>query len=130
MRKYKATGCARFFIVLLILAPLAYVGASLYNNQNPIDNIKELLGMNDNTSSSDENTLELDPSNDPEPGRTPPPVDPQAKEEIDDLTSENEALTKENTDLKEEVSDLKERVKALEEEINSLKAAVVDTTGN
>lgn len=44
-RKYKMTGCARFFIVLIILAPLAYIGASYYNNQDPIENIKSLLGI-------------------------------------------------------------------------------------
>ena len=45
MKKYKATGCARFFVVMLILAPLAYVGASLYNGQDPIQNIKDLFAF-------------------------------------------------------------------------------------
>lgn len=44
-RKYKMTGCARFFIVLIILTPLAYIGASYYNNEDPIENIKGLLGI-------------------------------------------------------------------------------------
>ncbi len=136
MRKYKATGCARFFIVLIILAPLAYVGASLYNGQNPVDNIKELLGMNDADSSADDNALILDEQNSTEPARTPPPVESTNDEEVSDLTKqntdlteENSSLTEENSDLKEEVGQLKERIKGLEEEIEKLKAAI-DTTGN
>ncbi len=42
--KYKTTGCARFFLILIILAPLAYIGASYYNGQDGIQNIKNLFG--------------------------------------------------------------------------------------
>ena len=44
--KYKTTGCARFFFALIILAPLAYIGASYYNGQNGIENLKNLVGLN------------------------------------------------------------------------------------
>jgi peptidoglycan hydrolase CwlO-like protein len=44
-RKYKITGCAKFFFVLIILAPLAYIGASYYNGENGIQNAKEFLGI-------------------------------------------------------------------------------------
>jgi hypothetical protein len=50
--KYKATGCARFFLVLIILAPLAYLGASYYNGQDGIENVKSLLGIGDDDSDS------------------------------------------------------------------------------
>lgn len=43
-KKYKVTGCAKFFFVLLLLAPLAFIGASYYNGQNPFDTIKRVLG--------------------------------------------------------------------------------------
>lgn len=47
-RKYKMTGCAKFFFVLIILAPLAYIGASYYNGEDGIQNVKEILGIGNN----------------------------------------------------------------------------------
>lgn len=40
-RKYKLTGCAKFFIFFIIAAPLAYLGASYYNGQNPLKEVQE-----------------------------------------------------------------------------------------
>ncbi|MDH3651512.1 MAG: hypothetical protein OEQ53_17650 [Saprospiraceae bacterium] len=62
-RKYKTTGCAKFFFVLIILAPLAYIGASYYNGQDGIQNVKNLLGIgssNDATSNNQDDTYDLD----------------------------------------------------------------------
>ena len=42
-KKYKLTGCAKFFIFFIIAAPLAYVGASYYNGQDPIKKLKEYI---------------------------------------------------------------------------------------
>lgn len=42
-RRLKLTGFARFFIVMLFLVPLAYLGAAYYNGQDGIQNIKNLL---------------------------------------------------------------------------------------
>ncbi len=36
-KKYKLTGCARFLIFLLIVAPLVYVGVSYAQGQNPFE---------------------------------------------------------------------------------------------
>jgi cell division protein FtsB len=47
--KYKTTGCAKFFLILVILAPLAYIGASYYNGQDGIENIKGIFGSGKNT---------------------------------------------------------------------------------
>ena len=44
-RKYKTTGCFKFFLVLVILAPLAYIGASYYNGQDGWGNFKSLIGL-------------------------------------------------------------------------------------
>lgn len=44
-RRMKMTGFARFFIVMLFLVPLAYLGAAYYNGQDGIQNIKNLFGM-------------------------------------------------------------------------------------
>jgi len=39
-RRRKLTVFARFLIVLVILLPLAYVGASLLNDEDPIENVE------------------------------------------------------------------------------------------
>jgi hypothetical protein len=44
-RKLKLTGFARFFIVMLFLVPIAYLGAAYYNGQDGIQNIKNLFGI-------------------------------------------------------------------------------------
>lgn len=54
--KYKTTGCAKFFLVLIILAPLAYLGASYFNGQDGIENIKSIFSSE--TSDQQEDTSE------------------------------------------------------------------------
>jgi hypothetical protein len=44
-RKMRLTAFARFFIVMLFLAPLAYMGASYYNGEDGLQNLKNLLGI-------------------------------------------------------------------------------------
>jgi hypothetical protein len=44
-RKYKLTGFARFFIVMLFLAPIAYLAASYINGEDGISNIREFFGQ-------------------------------------------------------------------------------------
>ena len=85
-RKYKATGCAKFFFVLIILAPLAYMGASYYNGQDGWQNLKNLIGIGKASSAAtDERTENL--------------------EEVADLRKEVRRLEAENRQL---LNDLKE----------------------
>lgn len=42
-RPYKTTGCFRFAIFLLLFAPLAYLGASYYNGQDGLGNLKKMF---------------------------------------------------------------------------------------
>lgn len=44
-KKYKITGFARFLIFMIFFAPLAYIGASYYNGEDGIANIKKLIGL-------------------------------------------------------------------------------------
>ncbi len=43
-KKYKVTGCAKFFFVLIILTPLAFIGASYYNGQDPFKTLGGIFG--------------------------------------------------------------------------------------
>ena len=44
-KKYKITGFARFLIFMVFFAPLEYIGASYYNGEDGIANIKKLIGL-------------------------------------------------------------------------------------
>ena len=52
--KYKATGCAKFFLVLVILAPLAYIGASYYNGEDGLAKIKEVVTKDKKTDNTED----------------------------------------------------------------------------
>lgn len=64
-RKYKSTGCARIFIVLIIVAPIAFFVASYVNGTDPIETVRNLFGGDEITNSEstngemDANTTEL-----------------------------------------------------------------------
>ena len=49
-RKYKSTGCARIFLVLIIVAPIAFFLASYINGSDPMETIRSLF--NDEESST------------------------------------------------------------------------------
>lgn len=44
-RRLRLTGFARFLIVMIFLVPIAYLGASYYNGQDGIQNIKDFFGI-------------------------------------------------------------------------------------
>ena len=52
-KKYKMTGCARIFIILIILGPLAYLGASYFNGEDGLSNIKSLFQSDDSPANDD-----------------------------------------------------------------------------
>jgi predicted RNase H-like nuclease (RuvC/YqgF family) len=45
MAKRKMTPFARFFIALMIIAPLAFITASYINGEDPVKKIKEVTGI-------------------------------------------------------------------------------------
>lgn len=146
--KYKATGCARFFFVLIILAPLAYLGASYFNGEDGIQNIKDLIGIDDDspqrdyipddpepatekaTKSAEQAESQVDDSS----GNQSDDKSNDQSEAIEELTGENANLKKDKSDLEatnsnltKEHAEFEQRIKALEDELNALKMAA-DTT--
>jgi len=97
-RKYKLTGFARFFIVMLFLAPIAYIAASYINGEDGLANVKEFFS--DEASSPDEQTTTLDKSSKDNPGE----------------------LSK--ADLEQMVYDLKDSVREKEFEIRELRRQI------
>ena len=47
--KYRMTGCAKFFLFLLIAAPLAYMGANYVNSGDPLAGLRSFIGTGENT---------------------------------------------------------------------------------
>jgi cell division protein FtsB len=97
-KKYKMTGCARFFIALIIIAPLAYLGASYYNGQDGVQNIKNLLGIGKDSGTTD--------------------VYDRTSE---DLRSEIIRRDDEIASLKKDIAQLRKENAALKEELDRLK---------
>jgi len=56
MSKYKATGCARFFIFLVIFIPIAYFGAQYLMDSGQWDQIRDKI--ENVTESDDKNSVE------------------------------------------------------------------------
>lgn len=47
--KFKLTGFARFFFAMIIIVPLAYFGASYYNGEDGVENLKKMVGIDVDT---------------------------------------------------------------------------------
>ena len=107
-RKYKITGCARFFIFLLIFTPIVLVGVSYYNGNNPLEQVKELLSIE-----STERTAEKSA-----PTKNTSSV---SNEGILKSTIESQKTTIE--ELRKEVRDLEQALKDRDREIDFLKQA-------
>lgn len=115
-RKYKLTGCARFFIFLLIFTPLVLIGVSLYNGINPIEKAKELLNIETTENVEQprqDNTSTERPSNDSNSS--------SGVSEVNILKNQVEVQQNTIEELKKENSDLKNQIKEKDREIQNLK---------
>jgi hypothetical protein len=99
--KFRPTGCAKFGFILLLVAPLAFVGASLYRGENPIENIQRIFkpGMAQNEEETSKEVPET-----PLAGNNSP--------------AETDETTKQ----------LEEQIKALEERVSALEANQLNNT--
>ncbi len=104
LRRLRVTGFTRFLLVMVILAPLAYLGASYYNGQDGIQNLKNLLGIGEKKEvvRSEENK------------RPPEKTLPENPSTFDN------SLEDENKRLKEELDYKSRRVDELYEKVEEL----------
>ena len=107
-RKVKSTPFARFLLVMIVLAPVAYIAASYFNGEDGIQNIKDAIGIESSVNSdqdrSDSNNL---------PSRS------NTNSSTLSLQDQIDRLEKENTYLNE-------TVKKQEREILKLKTALTE----
>ncbi|TAK46042.1 MAG: hypothetical protein EPO28_02945 [Saprospiraceae bacterium] len=112
-RPVRITGFTRFFIVMLFVIPLAYLGASYYNGQDGLQNIENFLGIEQKNGSNPASaggrkTVSQSPSNNLESLEA---ENRQLREELDFKTKKVKALYLENEQLKRKVQSLEEAIK-------------------
>ncbi|MEM9824015.1 MAG: hypothetical protein AAF985_23220 [Bacteroidota bacterium] len=119
-KKLKMTGFALFFLAMLIIAPLSFLGASYYNGQDGIQNLKELLGLT-------EPSAQIERSVEEKPIATQPSkeyVNSQIKKLEDDLSEKEarvEKLYLENEELKKQLADKDQEINEVQKKYDSLK---------
>lgn len=94
--KYKVTGCARFFVFLIIFVPIVYFGAAYLRGENGMQMLKEFFNGITGKENVNDNSVDRDTYR------------------IDDLQ-------KELREAKEEIRELKAIIKDQEKEIKQLK---------
>ncbi len=100
-KRVKLTAFSRFLIVMIFLVPLAYIGASYYNGQDGIQNIRNLIGID----GSSESTTTANKKEDAKPL----PTVTENNDRYDDLEQRIEKLEEEVLDLKSEIAEMKSR---------------------
>lgn len=97
------TGFARFMFIMILIAPLAYIGASYYNGEDGVQNIKNLLNRVKKTETMREESAV---------GTEAKPVN---------QSPSTKALEEENLRLKEQLEFKSKRVDELYRETEELK---------
>lgn len=116
-KKYKLTGFSRFLVVMLFLVPGAYIGASYYNGEDGIQNIKELLGLDksENTTVTTTTTTTTSPAT---IATEDIPSDVKMlQDELTDLKRRIEAMERENKELKDQIFDKNEEIVELQRQL-------------
>jgi cell division protein FtsB len=109
--KLRVTGFTRFILVMIIVVPLAYLGASYYNGEDGIGNIKRWLGI-------DQATTEQVEEGQTNPVPPPPPT---RDNDANDLTQQQlEYYKRRVEDLEAENNRLQQRIWEQEQEISRL----------
>jgi hypothetical protein len=86
MPRTRLTGFSRLLIFLLIALPIIYFGASYYNGEDPVANVKGWLGMDE-------------PAPTTEPATEAPA--PATFEDVSELRAENARLRQELADCRQ-----------------------------
>ncbi len=122
-KKLKTTPFARFFVFLIFFTPLAYIGASYYNGQDGIQNIKNLIGIG--ASKTEGKVMNESPStsNDVSEEFVNGKIE-RLKDAIKHLEEKNNELHLENKSLKDELKSSKLETQAVKDQLKAIKDAV------
>ncbi|MBR9922135.1 MAG: hypothetical protein GYB31_14955 [Bacteroidetes bacterium] len=104
--KLRVTGFTRFLLVMIIVVPLAYLGAAWYNGEDGVANIKSWFGQDEGVEQVDDTSSNQTPNrnNDASLQRE---LD-YFKKRVDELEADNKKLQQQVWELKQEVSKLRQ----------------------
>jgi len=108
-RKARLTVFSRFIIMMLIVGPLAFLGASYYNGENGVETIKDLFNQGNKESTTATRTNRTEPSS--------TEADDKATYKIRKLEEELEYKQKRLDEMYKENEALKQQVDKLEKQL-------------
>ncbi len=120
-RAIRVTGFTRFFLVMLIVAPLAYIGASYYNGEDGIEKLKKLFNRDRTEKAVDETPVA-------EPAKTVN-QSPGETERGNGLAEENKRLQEELDYKSKRVDELYRDNEELKRKLESLEKTLKETKG-
>ena len=110
-KRTRLTPFAKFLLVMVFVAPLAYIGASYYNGQDGVANIKTLLGIE----SSAEDVSTKAPIEQQIPAKE---TETAASEPVTYSNDQGESVA----DLRAELENIKLRMQQIEAKIQALES--------
>jgi len=128
--KFRLTGFARFLFAMIFIAPLAYLGASYYNGEDGIENIKNLLGLGEQQEVTRTTNVTEPAETAPTTTRPAPSkeyVDSQVKKLKDDLDEKETRIEKlylENEELKKQLRDKEKELTEVKEQFDKIRSAL------
>ncbi len=122
------TPFARLLLFLLFFLPLSYIGASFYNGEDPVANIKKWIGIDEGPKTT--TTRVGTPKTEPQPSTT---VTQAAEAEEAAIAEQAETAATANTNrptleaLQREIEQLRKQVEEQQKVIEALQAQVAET---
>jgi len=108
------TGFARFFIFLIITAPLIFFGVTYYKGEDPIQTLKNAFG-------EQKEVVESQPEKQ-KPAAVSPPSETEVNSELAKLRDKMEFTEKRNSELYKENEELKSDLKKKDSELKEVQA--------
>ncbi len=108
-RKARLTVFSRFIIMMLIVGPLAFLGASYYNGENGVETIKDLFNQGSKESTTETRTNRTEPSSTEADDNATYKIR-KLEEELAYKEKRLDAMYKENETLKQKVEELERKV--------------------
>lgn len=124
-RRLRLTPFARFILVMVIVAPLAYIAASYYNGKDGIQEFKKLIGIESTapapTESAPPATAPVTTPAEPE-AESADPATASLQEQYNALKTENLELKKQLELAEEKLEERALEIKNLQQQLETLQA--------
>ena len=124
-KKFKLTGFARFLLVMIVLAPLAFIGASFYNGEDGIENLKNLFKGKFNFEKKEivvEEKPEEEKTEESKALVNTAPTEVEINSQVAKLQDELDYKSQIADSLYKENATLKSQIKAKDEELTEVKS--------